>query len=1089
MVSDRVGRLGRLTLALAALLVVPGSLGLHAQDGVSETAEIFNIGVQATEGATRVLEAWQPTVARLNAAAEAQQMPYRFAVRPHTQSTMFQAVENGELDLVLSDPAAYVALEVENGARAVLSMAHMVGETTFDRTGAVIFVRRDSPIRSMNQLPGTRLMAAHQSDFSGWWLAEQEMRKHRLDPPDTFSEVVFSGGNEREVVYAVQSGLVDVGVIRAGVLESLARDGVIELGSFAPVQKMTFEGYPFWVSTPLYPEWVLSAMPGVPEGALAHVIDTLLRSNPGGPEARALNNAAWQAPENYQSVHDLLISLRVRPYENYLVQAATRIYRSYKLPILGVLALTLMSLAFLSYELRRNVRLAEERKDVLQSEVRSKQFYRNAIEEHTVFCMLTRDGVISHVNAQFLDVTDRSRQSLINQPLDILLTQKDQETLAQDVMASMEAGAPWSGPLKLSREDGSVAWVQCSFIPVTSMSNNLSEVAIVATDVTSTRKGVSEERFQDTLELITDQVIVMRPHTLELIHCNRAAQRLFAHRLKDGNWKGRKATEFIKDSDRETLLMRAESIIEGPQRRVTWEVEAQDGKTYEISLEYAEPDQDEPRLIAMYRDITERKVAEKAKNEFIATVSHELRTPLTSMKGALGLALSGAVGEMPEKMEKLVSMAGSNCDRLVLLINDILDLEKIEAGKMDFKMEAFDLRELIDASLEANQFYADKYGVTLRAEIDGEDDDGFRTYGDQSRLRQVMDNLLSNAAKFSEQGSEIIVGLKQQNDRLRVTIRDFGSGIPQAAQAGIFDKFTQADSSDTRSKGGTGLGLSIAKMIVESHKGRIFFVSEENVGTKFFVDLPRMEGENLVAVPRDAEEDRPGVEVLHEGGNEEADTKNAAAEAVAVLIEMARRSGMKSEIEQGRVNVQQVVSGRGILGQSKVMNWLSGQSRSLLGGLFERGKLNRRDVLILELDATGTDLPPYATSAFDLAQDWLNAVAKTAGHDDVVGMMVTKDSNETEKAEAGDFTVLNDGIQAITLSEQDDFDVIATAEIVNGAQVVTLFQVSEGKLPEDLPLTIIVVQQAQEQAARGGVVSKFSGMDEGGRGRARRRSA
>lgn len=853
------------------------------------------------------------------------------------------------------------------------------------------------------------------------------------------------------------------------------------------VQARRFEDFPFWVSTPLYPEWVLSALPDVSEPALAHVIDTLLRTEPGSPEAEALKGAVWQAPQNYQGVHDLLISLRARPYENYLLQAANRIFRAYRLSILTVLTLTLLSFAFLVYQMRRSARLAEQRKDVLQSEVRSKQFYRNAIEEHTVFCMMTRDGIISHVNDQFLDVTQHSRQKLIEKPLATLLSEKGQNKVAEEVMSSMEAGAPWSGPMKLKRADGTVAWVQCSFIPVTSMSNNLSEVAIVATDVTKTRQGVSEERFHDTLELITDQVVVIRPHTLELMHCNKAAQDLFAHRLDGDGWKGRKATDFLKESDREVLLMRAEAIMHGPQRRVTWEAEAQNGTTFEISLEYAEPEQDEPRLIAMYRDITERKVAEKAKNEFVATVSHELRTPLTSMKGALGLALSGAVGEMPEKMEKLVSMAGSNCDRLVLLINDILDLEKNEAGKMGFKMEAFDLCELIDASLEANQFYADKYGVTLRGDVEEADEAVFRTYGDQSRLRQVMDNLLSNAAKFSPQGSEIIVGLKQENGRLRVTVRDFGSGIPQAAQASIFDKFTQADSSDTRSKGGTGLGLSIAKMIVESHKGRIFFVSEEEVGTKFFVDLPQMEGENLLPIPREADDARPGVEVLH--GLESDEALPAGERAVALLLDMVRRSGLKSDIEQGRVNIQQVVSGRGVLGQSKVMNWLSDQSRAMLSGLFKRKMLESRQVMILELDATGNDLPPYIASAFDLAQDWLSAVLKDAGHGEVSGLMVTTNEVEAEKADAAHFTVLPDGAQAIALAEQESFDVITTGELINGAQVVTVFQTNHDRLPEDLPLVIIVSRQEVAKAARGGVVSKFSGMDEGGRGRARRRSA
>ena len=202
----------------------------------------------------------------------------------------------------------------------------------------------------------------------------------------------------------------------------------------------------------------------------------------------------------------------------------------------------------------------------------------------------------------------------------------------------------------------------------------------------------------------------------------------------------------------DALKMRAEATIAGPQRRVTWEVEGKFDVTYEISLEYAQPEQDEPRLIVIYRDISERKAVEKAKNEFIATVSHELRTPLTSMKGALGLAVSGAVGEVPEKMTGVINMAASNCDRLVTLINDILDLEKISSGKMDYKMQAFDLNTVVSDALEANKFYAEKFDVTLRRIGDAKENE-FRTYGDATRLTQVMDNLMSNAAKFSHKGS------------------------------------------------------------------------------------------------------------------------------------------------------------------------------------------------------------------------------------------------------------------------------------------------------------------------------------------------
>ncbi|NNK16423.1 MAG: PhnD/SsuA/transferrin family substrate-binding protein, partial [Sulfitobacter sp.] len=634
------GQCFALILTILFMLAAP----LRAQETDPQPITELTLGILATEGATRVLEAWTPTQALLNRAASAQNLPYRFKIEPHTDTSLISGLGEGDIDLLLGDPATFVVAEVEEGVRALLSVAHMWDGTTYDRTGAVVFVRNDSNILRFDDIAGKRIMGVTANELTGWQLALQEFRKYRLNPDDIAADVLFSGGNQREVVYGVQNGLIDVGVIRAGILEYLAQQGAISLDDFRPIQPIVHDGYPFWASTPLYPDWVMAAMPDVPEDALALLIDTLLKVSPSSVEFQAANGVLWQAPQNYQAVHELLISLRARPYENYLRQAATRIYLAYKWPVVGLSTLILLSLLLLAYAVLRNARLAEARKNVLQSEVRSKQFYRNAIEDHTVFCMLTKDGVISHMNEHFVTALERSRNSLMNRPLLEIMKETNQQLLEDQIMAAMHAGVPWQGALQLVKENGKAAWVQSTFIPVTGTSRKLSEIAMVASDVTKTREGVSETRFNNTLELIQDQVVVMRPGCLEISYANAAADdSLFKGRV-GGSWKGRKADDFLTEKDLEVLKMRCEAVEAGPQRRITWEAEGKGDVTYEISLEYAQPEQDEPRLIAIYRDVSERKIIERAKNEFIATVSHELRTPLTSIKGALGLAMSGAVG-------------------------------------------------------------------------------------------------------------------------------------------------------------------------------------------------------------------------------------------------------------------------------------------------------------------------------------------------------------------------------------------------------------------------------------------------------------
>ena len=246
------------------------------------------------------------------------------------------------------------------------------------------------------------------------------------------------------------------------------------------------------------------------------------------------------------------------------------------------------------------------------------------------------------------------------------------------------------------------------------------------------------------------------------------------------------------------------------------------------------------RLNGIVHDITDRKAAERLKSEFVSTVSHELRTPLTSIHGSLGLLVSGAVGELSQQSSALLGVALKNSDRLVRLIDDILDIEKLEAGRMVFDIRPCVVDELIVQALEVNKAYGETYGVTLICK--GAVPDAFVAV-DSNRFAQVMANLISNAVKFSPKGGEVVIAVEEVAKRIRVSVTDFGPGIAKEFQNRIFKRFTQADASDTRQKGGTGLGLSITKAIVEKMNGKIDFLTEEGKGTTFYFEFDR---KNLV---------------------------------------------------------------------------------------------------------------------------------------------------------------------------------------------------------------------------------------------------
>lgn len=226
------------------------------------------------------------------------------------------------------------------------------------------------------------------------------------------------------------------------------------------------------------------------------------------------------------------------------------------------------------------------------------------------------------------------------------------------------------------------------------------------------------------------------------------------------------------------------------------------------------------------------KELDTLKSHFISTVSHELRTPLTSIKGSIGLILNGVAGNINDKTKEFLDICYKNTDRLIRLINDLLDIQKIEAGKFQLNKEEFDLVKLVEESLTSLKHYARDCNVTLTGELPKT----AYVYADKDRISQVLYNLISNGIKFSE-GGQVTVSIFDNENEVKVTVLDTGIGIPADKQESIFEKFTQIHE-NTRRKG-TGLGLSICKALIGEHKGKIWVESQEGSGSRFYFILPK----------------------------------------------------------------------------------------------------------------------------------------------------------------------------------------------------------------------------------------------------------
>ncbi len=357
-----------------------------------------------------------------------------------------------------------------------------------------------------------------------------------------------------------------------------------------------------------------------------------------------------------------------------------------------------------------------------------------------------------------------------------------------------------------------------------------------------TARNIADERFRMAVEASpSGMVMVDRSGTILLV--NATTEKLFQYRREE--LLGKSVDILIPEHSRVRHSDDRKAFLDNPHGRPMGEGRElyglrKNGTEFpiEVGLHPIRMRDGSTVILSAINDVSERKRTEQMKDEFVAMVSHELRTPLTSITASLALLAADPTQALPDAAKRLLSIAHSNSQRLVRLINDILDLEKIESGKIEFDMRTVEIRSLVEQAIEANRGFALQFDVQIKMDSHSED---FTATVDIDRLMQVMTNLLSNAVKYSPSGGEVVVTTRPVGDKGRIAVRDHGPGIPEQFKSRIFERFAQADSHEAREKGGTGLGLSIVKQLMLRLGGEANFEPAPGGGTIFYVDLPRAE--------------------------------------------------------------------------------------------------------------------------------------------------------------------------------------------------------------------------------------------------------